>query len=234
MPRSGFNVDDIKEMKRYTVDHETFRKHCQSLKGSTMPPDNKWMSSLKQSSLLALRIRIIEANRCESVENTMKKYIFKTCEFMCSKDLLYGTALNGAISAVMKKSKSQHPLDLLEMEAFDMRWKEACNRKDEEQSAECALQEASGGQNSEQPQDDESLGFKNHSFNSKLLKKDSTLLLFHFHINYYLGTPRSPRVQFAQHQANTNPARRSILQQQQRKCFPFIVHWHLSLIHKQH
>ena len=71
------------------------------------------------------------------------------------KDTHYGTSLNGSISAVMQKSKSRHPLDLLEMEAFDLRWKEACNRKDEEQSAERALMETSNATN-EVPEDDES------------------------------------------------------------------------------
>ena len=45
--------------------------------------------------------------------------------------------------------------DLLEMEAFDLRWKEACNRKDEEQSAERALMETSNATN-EVPEDNES------------------------------------------------------------------------------
>lgn len=56
MPRTGFNVDDIKEIKRYLLNHESYRKHCQSMKGSFERPDNKWMSSLRQSSLLACKI----------------------------------------------------------------------------------------------------------------------------------------------------------------------------------
>ena len=81
-------------------------------KAGNSQADNKWMGTLKCSSIACMRL---------------------------VEDILYTTTLNGPMIALLRKGKGASPLELLEIETFSLRWKAAVAAKDDEIAAERAL-----------------------------------------------------------------------------------------------
>ena len=112
MPRSQFHVPDLKMIEQKILTLSDFRVYVTPGKAGNREADNKWMSTLKCSSIACLKL---------------------------VEDILYTTNLNGAMIALLRKGKGASPLELMEIETFSLRWKAAVAAKDNEIAAERAL-----------------------------------------------------------------------------------------------
>ncbi|CAJ1354075.1 unnamed protein product [Effrenium voratum] len=122
MPRSQFDTQDLAKIHSKIMTICSYRKYvtAANLEG---PSEVQWMSSLKRSSMLVLRL---------------------------IEDILYTTTLNGPLIALLKKGKGANPLELLEIETFSLRWKACVAAKDNELAAEKALYKAAEEEQDEQ------------------------------------------------------------------------------------
>ncbi|CAJ1409610.1 unnamed protein product [Effrenium voratum] len=122
MPRSQFDTQDLAKIHSKIMTICSYRKYvtAANLEG---PSEVQWMSSLKRSSMLVLRL---------------------------IEDILYTTTLNGPLIALLKKGKGANPLGLLEIETFCLRWKACVAAKDNELAAEKALYKAAEEEQDEQ------------------------------------------------------------------------------------
>lgn len=113
MPRSQFHVPDLKLIEEKILTVTDYRTYVTPGKAGNSQADNKWMGTLKCSSIACLKL---------------------------TEDILYTTTMNGPMIALLRKGKGASPLELLEIETFSLRWKAALAEKDNEIAAERALE----------------------------------------------------------------------------------------------
>ena len=112
MPRSQFHVPDLKLIEEKILTVKDYRAYVTPMKAGSNQADNKWMGTLKCSSMACMKL---------------------------VEDILYTTTLNGPMISLLRKGKGASPLELLEIETFSLRWKAAVAAKDNEIAAERAL-----------------------------------------------------------------------------------------------
>ena len=96
MPRSQFHVPDLKLIEQKILTVADYRAYVTPGKAGNSEADNKWMGTLKCSSIACLKL---------------------------VEDILYTTTLNGPMIALLRKGKGASPLELLEIETFSLRLK---------------------------------------------------------------------------------------------------------------
>jgi hypothetical protein len=93
MPRSQFHVPDLKLIEQKILTVADYRAYVTPGKAGNSEADNKWMGTLKCSSIACLKL---------------------------VEDILYTTTLNGPMIALLRKGKGASPLELLEIETFSL------------------------------------------------------------------------------------------------------------------
>ncbi|CAK9076470.1 Uncharacterized protein SCF082_LOCUS36862 [Durusdinium trenchii] len=122
LPRNQFDTEDLKMIYEKIMTVKNYRKYVNPSKttDSSILAEVQWMSSLKGSSLLVLRL----------MEDDI--------------DLLYSVTLNGSLVVLLKKGKGVSPLELLDIETFNVRWQPCLAAKNNELAAEKALYQQDG------------------------------------------------------------------------------------------
>ncbi|CAK9030116.1 unnamed protein product, partial [Durusdinium trenchii] len=122
LPRNQFDTEDPKMIYEKIMTVKNYRKYVNPSKttDSSILAEVQWMSSLKGSSLLVLRL----------MEDDI--------------DLLYSVTLNGPLVVLLKKGKGVSPLELLDIETFNVRWQPCLAAKNNELAAEKALYQQDG------------------------------------------------------------------------------------------